>query len=188
MIDKPLINILIRTSNRPKQFMALLNSITSQSYSNIRIIVGYDNEQALKYIPKGLETVFVCADRNLPYFYDEYLPQLMNLVTDGFIWVVDDDEVLIPDVISKFPLEDNGFILQLQRQNIIVPQGLNFKIGLIGFPCIILHHSLKNIAIIHGHGKGDSYWISDILKQVQLPFYPIIGVYSAGRGLGKCNG
>lgn len=188
MADKPLINILIRTSNRPHSFKRCLDSIVQQDYPNIRILVGYDNENALRYIPKGLETYFVSADRTLPFFYDCYLNDLMQHVTEGYIWCVDDDELVNPNIISQFPLEGNGFILQLQRQNTIVPQSLNFKIGMIGFPCIVLHHSLKNIATIHGHGKGDSYWITDILKQVQLPFYPIIGVYSSGRGLGKCNG
>lgn len=185
---KPLINILIRTSNRPSSFKRCLDSITSQDYPNIRIIIGYDNENALRYIPKGLETVFVSANRDLPFFYDEYLNQMMQLVDDGYLWAVDDDEVVNPNVISQFPLQGNGFILQLQRQNNIVPKDLNFKPGTVGMPCMILHHSLKNISHISGSGQGDFYWISKVLKQVQLPFVPIIGVYSANRGFGRCNG
>lgn len=188
MSEKPLINILVRTSNRPKAFSKCLASIVSQDYENIRIIIGYDNEAALRYIPKGLETVFVSADRDLPFFYDEYLNQMMQLVDDGYLWAVDDDEVVNPNVISQFPLQGNGFILQLQRQNTIVPKDLNFSIGLIGMPCMIIHHSLKNAAYIHGNGKGDSYWIKKILSQYDLPFVPIIGVYSASRGMGLCNG
>lgn len=184
----PLINILIRTSNRPNSFKKLLDSIVAQDYPNIRLIISYDRHDALRYIPKGLETVFVTADKTLPFYYDTYINTLKDMVMDGYLWAVDDDEVLMPNVISKFPLTGNGFILQLQRQNLIAPKDLNFKIGAAGMPCMILHHSLKNIANVSGHGKGDSYWLREVLSKVDLPFVPIIGVYSSGRGLGKCNG
>lgn len=188
MSELPLINILIRTSNRPKQFSNLLDSIIKQDYPNIRLIIGYDKIEALRYIPKGLETVFVSADHTLPFYYDCYLNDMMQLIDEGYIWCVDDDETVNPNVISQFPLEGPGFILQLQRQKTIVPQNLNFSIGLIGMPCMIIHHTLKNEAKISGHGRGDSYWIREILSKHPLPFVPIIGVYSFGRGLGICNG
>lgn len=188
MNNLPLINILIRTSNRPAQFKKCLESIVKQDYPNIRIIIGYDNPETLRYIPKCLETYFVSADKSLPYFYDEYCNQLMQLVTDGYIWIVDDDDIVNPNIISQFPLQGLGFILQLQRHHNIFPKDLNFRIGLIGMPCMIIHHSIKNEAKIHGYGKGDSYWIKEILSKFSLPFIPIIGVYSASKGSGICNG
>jgi glycosyltransferase involved in cell wall biosynthesis len=186
--ELPLINILIRTSNRPKAFLKCLDSVVKQDYRPIRIIIGYDNDAALRYIPKGLETVFVSANRDLPFFYDEYIPQLMALVDDGFILVADDDDVLMPNILSQLPLTGNGLVVQLQRYNTIVPTDLNFRNGSIGFPCLILHHSLKNIYKIHGNGQADSHFIRAVLKQVEIPFVPVVVVYSPMRGHGKCNG
>lgn len=189
MEEKPLINILIRTSNRKRDFLRCLKSITDQDYPNIRIIIGYDNEKALEYIPKGLEAYFVTADRDLPFFYDEYLPQLMNYVEDGYIICADDDDLLINNtVLSQLPLQGPGLVVQLQRGNNIVPKDLNFRTGGIGFPCLILHHSLKNIATINGNGQSDSYWIRSILSKIELPFVPIVVVYSPVKGHGMCNG
>lgn len=186
-MEYPLINILIRTSNRPNEFARMLRSITNQTYPNIRIIIGYDNPTALRYIPKGLETVFVSGDRSLPYYYDTYLNHLKDLVTDGYYIVLDDDDILIDkDVLSRLPLQGPGLIVQLQRVNNIVPKDLNFRRGQIGNPCIILHHSLKDLATYNGTGAGDYFFIKAITDKVPLPFVPIVVVYSFGRGLGKC--
>lgn len=186
MSDKPLINILIRTSKRPAEFKRCLNSIVKQSYPNIRIIIGYDNEAALKYIPKGLETVFVTGDRNLPYWYDTYCNQLKSLVNDGYFFFLDDDDILNPNVLKDIPLNNQAIIVQLQRVNNVVPKDLNFRRGTIGMPCLILHYSLKAIADIHGSGTGDYFWIKEVISKVEPVFVPIVVVYSFGRGLGKC--
>lgn len=188
MTEKPLINILIRTSNRPHSFKRCLDSIVQQDYPNIRILVGYDNENALRYIPKGLETYFVSADRTLPYYYDKYLVQLMSYVTEGYILTADDDDCITPNILSQLPLSGPGLIVQLQRGNNVTPKDLKFQRGSVGFPCIILHHSLKDIATISGYSQGDSYWIREILSKVEMPFVPIIVTQSWNRGLGKCNG
>jgi hypothetical protein len=185
--EYPLINILIRTSNRPSEFKRMLGSIVRQRYPNIRIIVGYDNPTALNYIPEGLETVYVTADRSQPFFYDQYCNQLKELVTDGYFIFLDDDDTLIVDVLSKINLTGPGLIVQLQRVNNIVPQSLTFQRGRIGMPCLILHHSLKNIADVPFGGAGDYFWIKAVTDQVAIPFEPIVVVYSFGRGLGKCQ-
>ncbi len=188
MSEFPLINILIRTSNRSKEFSRCLDSIIKQDYPNIRIIIGYDNLQALRYIPKGLEAYPVNADRTIPFFYDLYIPQLMEYITDGYMLIQDDDDILQPNVLSQLPLEGPGLIVQLQRGNNIVPKDLRFQRGMVGFPCLILHHSLKSVAPISGHSACDYFWIKSVMSKVDLPFVPIVVVYSWQRGLGKCNG
>lgn len=186
MNEFPLINILVRTSNRPNDFKRCLASIVNQSYPNIRIIIGFDNPQALRYIPKGLEVYPVSADKTVKYFYDLYIQQLMQYVDEGYILVLDDDDVLNPNVLSKLQLQGPGLIVQLQRGTNIVPKDLSFRRGGIGFPCLILHHSLKNIATIHGEGAGDSFWIREVLNKIEIPFVPIVVVYSFAKGNGKC--
>lgn len=188
MEEKPLINILVRTSNRPKAFMQMLNSITTQSYPNIRIIISYDNDAALKYIPKGLEVIQVEKHPEYQFGYDLYCNDLKELVTDGYFFYLDDDNLLRPNVLNELPLEGNGLLVQLQIGNNIVPKGLDFQIRQIGMPCLILHHSLKNLADIGAHGAGDSYWIKKVLSLATIPFVPIIVVHGQYRGMGVCNG
>jgi hypothetical protein len=73
-----LINILIRTNFRPTAFARCIKSVKDQTYKNIRIIVSYDNHNALKYIPEDIEKVKVIRGEG-KYFYDEYCNQ-----TKGF--------------------------------------------------------------------------------------------------------
>lgn len=184
-MEQPLINILIRTSSRPNAFRRCLKSIVSQSYPNIRIIIGYDNEKALDYIPKGLETYFVSADHSLPFFYDAYIPQLLDFVTEGYAYILDDSEVLMPDVLQKVVLDAPVVLVQLQRGDIIVPKSADIKIGMVGFPCVFVHYTLKNAAYISPYGVGDSLWIKELQKQVGLKFQEIIVAYSQYRDFGK---
>ncbi len=185
--NKPLINILIRTSNRPASFAKCLQSVVNQSYPNIRIIISIDNDEALRYIPKGLEVIRVHKQPEFQFYYDLYCNALKDLVTDGYFIFLDDDDLLINDILVKLPLEGPGLVVQLQRGNNIVPKDLNFKIKHIGMPCLILHHSLKNIADINGTGAGDSYWIKNVLSQTEIPFVPIVVVYSFSKGNGRCS-
>lgn len=184
-MDCPLINILIRTSNRPNAFSRCLKSIVTQSYPNIRIIVGYDNDRALNYIPKGLEAVPVSADRNLPFFYDLYCNDLKAMVTDGYFLFLDDDDILKKDILKDIPLTGDGLLVQLQRGTHILPNDINIRPAKVGMPCLILHHSLKNISMTTGTGVGDYFWIKGVLDKVKLPFVPMVVVYSYVRGFGK---
>lgn len=180
---KPLINILIRTSNRPTQFARCLKSIVSQNYPNIRIIISTD--KPCDYIPKGLQVITVTPDKNLPYFYDCYCNSLKGMVTDGWFLFLDDDDTLAPNILSQIQLNSPAILVQLERQGYTVPTSTNFTRGHIGMPCLILHHSLKNIANIPGTGQGDYFWIKAVQNQVGLSFQPIVVVKSYQRGLGK---
>jgi len=54
-MKNPLINILVRTSNRPNFFAKCYQSIREQTYKNIRLIVSYDDEFTKEYT-SGYET------------------------------------------------------------------------------------------------------------------------------------
>lgn len=188
MSDLPLINILIRTSNRAAGFKRLLASIVNQDYEPIRIIISYDNDAALRYIPKGLEVIKVEKHPEFQYGYDLYCNTLKSMVEDGYFVIIDDDNILKPNILKELPLSGPGLIVQVQIGNHIAPVDLNFKPGMAGMPCMILHHSLKDLADISPHGKGDSYWIKSVLSKVALPFIPMVVVFGETKGLGRCNG
>src|ERR1700748_2286539 len=132
--EKPLINILIRTSNRPKLFLKCLKSVTDQDYKNIRIIVSYDNDAALRYIPSGLEILKVYKRPEFQFGYDDYCNSLKSLVTDGWYAWIDDDDILMPNVLSKIVLDAPVILVQLNRNGNIVPQSENIQSGKVGMP------------------------------------------------------
>lgn len=180
---KPLINILIRTHDRPAAFKRCLKSIVDQNYPNIRVIVAYDSRN--DYIPRQLEQIRVIPDVSLPYPYDRYCNTLKWMVDDGWFFFLDDDDVLMPNVLNEIELTELALLVQLKRKDFVCPQSLDFKRGLIGMPCLILHHSLKHLADIPGTGQGDYFWIKEVISKIQVKFIEKVLVYSPSRGLGK---
>ena len=182
------INILIRTSYRPESFKRALASVKCQTHKNIRIIVSYDNHNALKYIPEDIQKIRVFRGQG-KYFYDEYCNILKSLVTEGYFMFLDDDDILSsPDIIERLlPLlsPEHGQLVQLKRNSTICPNSISFSSGKIGMPCLILHHSHKGLADITVDGAGDYVWINKVSKLLPLKFEPLIVVESFNRGNGK---
>ncbi|MDR3551207.1 MAG: glycosyltransferase family A protein [Candidatus Babeliales bacterium] len=196
---KPLINILIRTSNRPDLFKRCLQSIYDQNYPNVRIIVSVDND-LVDYIPDGIETIRV-QKNNLEFGYDLYINSLKGMVNDGYFFCLDDDDTLTPNVLNELVLDAPAILVQISHLDKLYPpkdkQVVNGNVieidkisnigpGQVGFPCLILHHSLKNLADIKLGDKvsNDYVWISEIQSKVELKFQPIILVVCDQKGNG----
>jgi hypothetical protein len=84
-------------------------------------------------------------------------------VTDGWFMFLDSDDVLIPGAIEKIkPHLEPGraLIVQMLRNGVPKPARAEIVKGRIGLPCIILHHSHKDIADVEAHEYGDYSWIS----------------------------
>lgn len=181
-----LINILIRTSYRPNGFKRALQSVLNQTHKDVRIIVSYDNHNALRYIPDTVEKIRVHRGEG-KYFYDDYCNQLKGMVTNGYFMFLDDDDFLInPDILASLPLSpDYGLLVQLRRGSVIRPLISEILSGKIGMPCLILHHSHKHLADIPPHGVGDYHWIKAVSEKLPIRFEPIVVVCSDSRGNGK---
>lgn len=188
-----LINILIRTSNRPALFSRCLRSIADQSYSNYRITVGFDRASALDYIPKGINHQFVYADNSTPYFYDLYCNDLKEKVTDGWFLFLDDDDQLLPGALSQLAphlTEPGAIICQFIRNGIPKPRDnyIRHKViqeGKIGLPCLVLHHSYKHIGHLDGHKGGDYRYIKEVTDRVPTKFIALPLVTTDRRSLGE---
>jgi hypothetical protein len=151
LMQAPLINILIRTHQRPTLFQRCLASVQSQNYPNIRVIVSTDCE--CNYVPDWCERIKVMPHPELEYGYDLYVNDLKAQVTDGWMLILDDDEVLSPNCLSKLTLNSCAIIVQLDYMGNILPIDAQIKPGRIGMPCIILHHSLKDLIDMKGEGN-----------------------------------
>lgn len=177
-----LINILIRTSFRPILFNRCLESIKSQSFKNIRIIVSYDDERALTYIPENIEKIKVVKTAQV-FFYDSYCNELKSMVNSGYFFFLDDDEVLANESLLKLSKQlknSYGVICQFNRNGILKPSNdlINQKRiqkGKIGMPCLVLHHQFKNTADVDGSVEAaDFYWIKKIASKVRLKFVSLV--------------
>jgi len=189
-----MINILIRTSYRPQGFIKTLESIYQQSYKDYRIIVSYDDERALSYIPETISKVMV-HKHNALFFYDNYCNDLKALVTSGWFFFLDDGDVLShPTVLQSLrsSLSPNyGVVVQFSRSGRLKPPMEFIKRGIIrrgkiGMPCLVLHHSHKDIVNFDGSiGAADYWWIKNVSKKLPLRFVPLCLVHTGERDGGN---
>lgn len=192
---QPLINILIRTSYRPEQFARCLESVVAQTYPNIRIVVGYDNDAALSYIHDKIERTWVFKVETYPYYYDLYCNRLKKLVGDGWFFFLDDDDVLAsPTVLQELSEHLAGpheaIICQFLRNGVPKPAD-NYirkrviREGKIGLPCLVLHSKHKALSGLDGQKAGDYRYIKEVTEQVNTKFITLPLVSAGPRGHGQ---
>ncbi len=191
----PIINILIRTSNRPAQFARCIESIKKQTYQNTRLIVGYDNAKALDYIPKDIERHLVYADNSLPYYYDVYCNELKLLVKEGWFFFCDDDDILTsPTVLQQLSEHLTGphdaIICQFLRNGVPKPADNYIRKGFIregkiGLPCLVLHSKHKELSGLDGQKAGDYRYIKEVTDHVNTKFIALPLVSASPRGHGQ---
>jgi hypothetical protein len=136
----PLINILIRTSSRPKYFDNCINSIIKQSYKNVNIYVSNDNND--KYIIKypvhsisvkktnSIEVINNNESYGKPFPYNLYINDLQSKVNKGVIMYLDDDDVLIDGALEEIAKESkkNDLVFWRVKDNKnIIPSDKNWN-------------------------------------------------------------
>jgi hypothetical protein len=189
----PLINILLRTSFRPQAFARCYASIKEQTYKNTQIFVSFDNCKALDYIPSYI-TALPVERSTKPFGYNLYCNELKQLVTDGWFFFLDDDDTLaypqcIEDLARYLTNPDEAIICQFLRNERPKPPAdlLNSEIilkGQIGIPCIVLHHSKKNIAEFKAIEDGDYQFIKTVQSRMHVRFIHQVLVSAKRRSFG----
>lgn len=189
---QPLINILIRTSQRPILFQRCLQSIMQQTYKNIRVIVSYDFD--CDYIPDWCDKIRV-QKGDSGYYWNLYLNELKERVNEGWFIIIDDDDFIysksaIADIVKHLTNPEVGIICQflrgqMRKPGLVQMRNKTIKRGLIGMPCIILHHSKKNIAMFDGLPAADYRFISDVSKVLPLEWVEKVIVKTDRIGKGK---
>lgn len=194
-MELPLINILIRTSNRPAAFAKCIESVRNQTYKNVHIMVGHDRAEALGYIPKDLPTIFVYTDYTFVYYYDLYCNDLKVKVTDGWFFFLDDDDTLTsPTVLQELSEHLTGqheaIICQFLRNGVPKPAG-NYirkqviREGKIGLPCLVLHSKHKALSGLDGQKAGDYRYIKEVTDHVPTKFIALPLVNASPRNYGN---
>lgn len=171
--NRPLLNILIRTSNRPNYFRACYESIKKQSYTRVRIIVSYDDEATHSYLNeyRNITKVKVSPlpeeDIPLPEIEREdnrkfppelYMNDLMGQVEKGFVLYMDDDDFYIQrdslkTIVKQISSEDDLLFWRVQfPEGRVVPED-----GYFGNPPVFCHISTIGFCF-HSKYIPDAQW------------------------------
>jgi hypothetical protein len=156
--------------------------------------VGIDRLEAKSYT-EGFERTWMVKNPHLKYFYNDYCNQLKKLVTEGFMFFLDDDDFLdsptvIEDMIPHLE-EDKAIICQYRRKGRPKPPNVQMtdKViarGWIGLPCLWLHHSHKNLANVQGINDYDDWgYIKEVAGQIPPKFVKQVVVCTDRRSWGK---
>jgi hypothetical protein len=108
---------------------------------------------------------------------------------------IDDDDFIysryaISDIVKHLTNPEVGIICQflrgqMRKPGLVQMRNKTIKRGLIGMPCIILHHSKKNIAFFDGLPAADFRFIQDISKVLPLEWVEKVIVKTDRIGKGK---
>lgn len=145
-----LINIITRTHNRPNFFKKCLDSIKTQTYSNIHHIITYQVDSDLKYINlnKINNTTLVNVpnlkrdpnlykhENNREYYhapYNTFMNKALKNIKEGWVVVLDDDDIFsssnsletLYNEIQKFDTNTNH-IWRVRSTNIVIPDDFHF--------------------------------------------------------------
>ncbi len=172
-----LINILIRTSNRPDSFTKCINSILIQKYNNYRVIICYDKEESKLYLDNykdndKIEYFPINIVNPNKYKFNLYCNHLMDKVKDGYIMFLDDDDILCHDLVlniinDHLKTENDLLIWRFMRPDkLIYPKNSsNILLGSIDTTCFCFHNKFKNLYRWGDKQCGDYYFISGLIKK-----------------------
>lgn len=190
------INILIRVHGRYKLLRECIDSIKSQTYKNISIIASYEDEMDLdRLIELGIENRHYVSYKKEGYFYNLYCNDLKSKVEDGWFFFLDSDDVLVDDtcierLIPYLTNEKEGIICQFKRLWKLKPtdeqiENREVVCGKIGMPCIVLHHSQKDISNFNNSSMADYTFIKNVVDLIPTKFIKHVLVSSKYRSHGK---
>lgn len=202
-------NILIRTCLRPNYFEKCMQSILSQTYSNFRVWISYDKQESYDYIqpfveanPDKVSAHYINMDEvsTEKYRFNLYCNVLMDMVSEGYIIFLDDDDLFArDDALERI----NRLLIGHNAQNMIVlwqmtlPHGVVYPrnapaivYGGIDTGCVCFHSSHKHKSRWPDKRAGDFAFFSGLMKSspFQYRFVPLVLTKSIYTGTVSGNG
>jgi hypothetical protein len=190
-MKQPLINILTRTSGRPKGFKICEESIKGQTYSNINHIVSYDNDKDLNYLSDCKNKIKInrseiikndkSKNPNNPNFWfsphNLYSNSLLEKVQEGWVMYLDDDDMLydktVVDKMVKNIIDEDTILIWKMRypDGRCLPDSHSFKsekirLGGIGSPCFLFHSKYKYESVWDAYKCGDYRFLEKLYKKI----------------------
>lgn len=199
MSKTPCLTIVTRTSARPNAFARLVSSISKQTHKYIKQLVLCDNYAAYTYASRmskqvkySMQVEKVERTGTGRAFYNLYLNRGIELVKDGYILFVDDDDYLIDNTcIERFwqhPKQDTGFyVVQFIRKTSPKPRAVYFHkgsykagdlspmhFGKIGGSCVIFTRQQAANAKWDDRLASDFRFIKQLARHNDYSFVPIV--------------
>ena len=131
-----MINILVRTSNRPMFFHDCIRSIKAQTYTDYRIIVGSDSNDCycwpfnpVHYTQTKSNGRYLNLSRGIKTLHfpvNLYLNRLMDEVKEGWVMFLDDDDMMathetLEEIAKLLTSEDTAVFWKVQLGERIIP-------------------------------------------------------------------
>lgn len=206
-----LINILTRTSGRPKGFKTALNSVRSQTYKNINHIVATDDIESESYL-RSEKVDYLFFNRNdflkkiTPQYksnrkmpHNLYFNEMIKHVQEGWIIYLDDDDrlssnTIIEELVDQIePTDDlllwkTKFPRHLVKGSILPPKFGPPKIGKIDGHCHGVNARCKDKIEWPGWSKGDFHVINKLYNEIENKrWLDLILVEKSQHGKGERN-
>jgi len=173
------VNILIRTSQRPNCFRRVMQSILSQGLPDVRVLVTVDTPETEEYVrsASGVSKIITVprlikeGPGHAPY--NLHMNALIEAVEEGWVFFMDDDDYYLPGALAEAAslLGDTKkahiFKTFFQGFGRNIPTGSFGKglvLGDICTPSIVLHHTLAKEAAWGDRSGGDFRYIDAITK------------------------
>jgi hypothetical protein len=180
-----------------------IDSIFSQTYENVEIIISYASHKELSdltdtlWVWKNIKYVKVTPEKSLgSYFYNLYCNDLKMLVSDSWFMYIDSDDYIesetsVAEIMKDLTNPDEAIICQFKRGiNKLKPtdemiDGEQIINGRIGMPCIILHSNHKDVTQFSHEENADYDFIKKVYRKMKVKFVKKVVVSSPRRNFGK---
>ena len=195
-IDEKIINIVVRTNNRPVFFKINIDSIKSLNYKNYKVFITYENEDTLNYIKENTVdmnnvTLVEVKKTEDEAFYNNYCNTVLNIIDDGYNMFLDDDDMFIHDnclrYINRFLKEDRLLCWEYCRADKIIgpvkKQIMKGQITSCGF-CYNNKHKGKWVAV----RGGDHLFVKDLLDNNEIEVGKIKTILTRSISFNIING
>ena len=172
----PTVNILVRVDGNEKRFNRLLKSIAVQSYAYIRVIMAYDLNKDISYIPEFIEVV---------HSGENAWNSLKAQATDGWFFFMDEEDYLLHRHVIANTINDlfspRLYICQTLDNNLrsqvkpswIQPFHLRFQKTKIALPCVWAHYSHRDLV---NFDTSEWEWICQMKNLVGYKFLQQLNV------------
>jgi len=168
-----LFNVLIRTSNRPENFMRCIESVLDQKYTNYKVYVCHDKIESLDYLDKykdNIEYFPVFTKSNEKYKFNLYCNDLLEKVEEGYVVFLDDDDMFCHDQvfnILNYCMDDETLLIWkfFRPDKIIYPTSMKtINLGEIDTTSFCSNIKNYNKCLWRDKKNGDFCFIGKVIK------------------------
>ena len=157
---------IITPCSRQNNIQNLYDSIKFDKINKWIIVYDTSKNRSYKKLYKGNPKIIEVGCDDIGISGNSQRNYGMTLVNDGYIYFLDDDNIIHPNFWSIIDSLDNDFFYtfnQLRQDNTFI--GNNIKVGMIDTAMFVVHKNhIKNIKWNVDRYDADGYFISDVFN------------------------